>query len=1054
MSEPREIHAALRPVDAPPVVATMVVHDPGPWFDEVVGALAAQDYPNLQTLFFLTDACAEEVGARIRTALPQAVVRSVQGNPGFGPVANEVMRLVEGDAGFFCFLHDDVALDADAVSRLIEETYRSNAGVVGPKLVDWDDPSIVQMVGLDADRFGRLDNVVESGEKDQEQHDAVRDVFVVPSACMLIRADLFREIGGFDRDVPFYGEDLDLCWRAHLTGARVLVVPSARGRHRGAIRSRLDAQPSLTSIERTRVFTVLSLSGVMRTPLVLVQMLLGAIANVILGVFGGGMRQALASLRATLGAVAGIGRIARRRAAVRVYRRVPSREIHDLQLRGSARIASFVRRRRSRLVRTAALADDLDPRHTRVVFLVSLALAVFAVVGSRAILARGVAPIGEFLPMREGSEAPASLFADYVTGWWQAGFGQLAALPTGIALMAVAGVIAFGQIGLLHTLSVLGLVVVGWVGVWTATGRVFGMRARIVGVVIYAALPLVYDALARGAWSTLIAYAAAPWVVRVMTLAEERVVGARLTKLVAATSLLLALTVAFEASFVVIATWIAVAWLLGSIIAGISLPRSLLAVRLVVLGIVGAAVLNLPWLITFLSDDAMGRLLPGTPQITDPVGFVNLARFDFGDSTLGPFALLLYVGAALAVLVTRGVRAVWAIRAVMLVVPALMLIFLIDRDVVTAFTPRSDVLLVVVGLGLALGTSALASQVLDVVDRAGALRAIGVLGMVCSLVGIVPAAVAAVDGRWGQPETTIAQLLAQIPTDPAEGDFATVFVGRPELLPLDGHQLVDAAYVGIADDGELTLRDRWQPHGEVLLDRADEALLAITRSETVRGGKLLAPLAVRYVAVVLGNPGDSRLRPSEETVEADPSVVAFLEGLSSQLDFRRTYFSSELVIFENTAWIPSLAKLSDPSAVMSTQAGAEVLLTGDVVSEFPLRRTSATSSEPTFIEEGTIHLAAPHSDRLTLDVGGVAVQSRVAFGGTTAFDSPLAGIAEVDLRTPWTHAALVVVQVIVWLLAIVAVTDIGRFRRRKLLGAVTLVDAGIEQPILRLDNTR
>ena len=155
----------------------MVVHDPGPWFDEVVGALAAQDYPNLQTLFFLTDACAEEVGARIRTALPQAVVRSVQGNPGFGPVANEVMRLVEGDAGFFCFLHDDVALDADAVSRLIEETYRSNAGVVGPKLVDWDDPSIVQMVGLDADRFGRLDNVVESGEKDQEQHDVFYPLF-------------------------------------------------------------------------------------------------------------------------------------------------------------------------------------------------------------------------------------------------------------------------------------------------------------------------------------------------------------------------------------------------------------------------------------------------------------------------------------------------------------------------------------------------------------------------------------------------------------------------------------------------------------------------------------------------------------------------------------------------------------------------------------------------------------------------------------------------------------------------------------------------------------
>lgn len=1034
----------------------MVVHDPGPWFAETLGSLAGQDYPNLQTLFFLTASCDDSVAATIRGVLPQAVVRSVQGNPGFGPTVNEVMRLVEGDAGFFCFLHDDVALEADAISRLIEETYRSNAGVVGPKLVEWDDPTVLQSVGLDADRLGRLDNAVEPGEKDQEQHDAVRDVFVVPSACILVRADLFREIGGFDPAISFFGESLDFCWRAHLTGARVLSVPAARVRHRGRIEERLDHRPSRVGIERTRVRTVLTLSGASRLPFVYLQMLVGSLLQILVGTFGGGMRHAIAVLRATIGVLIDLPRIVRRRRTVRACRRVPPAEIHGLQQRGSARLMSYVRRRRSRGERSAGMADDLDPSHTRVVFLVALALVLFVLIGSRGIIANGLAPIGEFLPMRESSEAPTALLGEYVNGWWQAGFGQLAALPTGLAITAFGGIAAFGQIGLLHTLSAIGLLVVAWIGMWVAMSGAFGMRARIVGVVAYAALPIVYDALSDGAWSTLIAYAVAPWVLRLLVVADGRPVGARLTKLMAAATLVLAVAVAFAAEFAVVAVWIAVAWFAGTVLAGGPVLRALLGLRLIAGGLLGALVLNLPWAITFLSDDAFGRLLSGDPVAVDPIGFVNLARFDAGESVLGPFGLLLYVASAVSLLVARGPRAAWAIRSTTLTVPALVLVFLADRDIVTV-APSTDVLLVIVGIGVAIGAVALAGQVLDVAPAAQTrpLRALGVLGLLVSLAGVVPAAVSVVDGRWGQPETTLAQLLAQIPTDPAEGDFAVAYVGRRDVLPIEGHPLDGTAFVAVADDGELTFRDRWQPHGGSLLDSLDATLTAISRSETVRGGKLLAPLAVRYVAVVLGNPGDERITQSaDRTSEVDDAVSRFVDGLSGQLDFRRTYFSSELLIFENTEWIPSLGKLNDPSAVMSTQAGNEVLLTGDVVAEFPIRRTSATSSEPVFIEEGTIHLAAPHTDRLVLDVGGVAVQSRVAFGGTTAFDSPLAGIARVDFRTPWTHHALVALQVVLWVLAIVAVTDIGRFRRRKLVGAVRLVDDGLDHPTLRLGGER
>ena len=74
----------------PSVVCVMVVHEPGDWFDETLGALAAQDYPNFRTLFLLAPAPAEEIAettARIRRVLPSAFIREVPVAGGFGPSA-------------------------------------------------------------------------------------------------------------------------------------------------------------------------------------------------------------------------------------------------------------------------------------------------------------------------------------------------------------------------------------------------------------------------------------------------------------------------------------------------------------------------------------------------------------------------------------------------------------------------------------------------------------------------------------------------------------------------------------------------------------------------------------------------------------------------------------------------------------------------------------------------------------------------------------------------------------------------------------------------------
>src|SRR4051812_48845941 len=174
---------------APPVVAVVVTRDPGPWFEDALAALGDQDYPNLSVL--VVDAGGDPgLTARVASVLPGAFVRRAPGMLGFGAGANEVLDVVEG-ASHFLFCHDDVAPSRDSVRVLVEEAFRSNAGIVTPKIVEWDAPDRLLAVGLSVDKLAAVSPLVEAGGLDQEQHDARPDVFARPPARLLLPAALF-----------------------------------------------------------------------------------------------------------------------------------------------------------------------------------------------------------------------------------------------------------------------------------------------------------------------------------------------------------------------------------------------------------------------------------------------------------------------------------------------------------------------------------------------------------------------------------------------------------------------------------------------------------------------------------------------------------------------------------------------------------------------------------------------------------------------------------------------------------------------------------------------
>lgn len=65
-------------------------------------------------------------------------------------------------------------------------------------------------------------------------HMNIAEVFAPCGAAMLIRRDLWEQLGGFDEDFFCYCEDADLGFRARLLGERCLFVPQAKVNHIGS----------------------------------------------------------------------------------------------------------------------------------------------------------------------------------------------------------------------------------------------------------------------------------------------------------------------------------------------------------------------------------------------------------------------------------------------------------------------------------------------------------------------------------------------------------------------------------------------------------------------------------------------------------------------------------------------------------------------------------------------------------------------------------------------------------------------------------------------------
>ena len=998
-----------------------MTRDPGPWFTEVLEGLAAQDYPNLSVLV-VDAASGTDPTPRVAERLPTAYVRRLDANRGFGASANEVLTVVEG-AAFFAFCHDDVVLEPDALRLMVEEAFRSNAGVVGPKVVTWTNTQALLQVGMAVDKTGAPSPYVEPGELDQEQHDAVRDVFYVPGSCTLVRADLFATLGGFDPAIDYLGEDLDLCWRAHVAGARVIVAPAARVRHLEALGERRPVDDRRRLQSRHRLRTVLKAYSPLHLLAVLPQAIVVALFEVLFALATFKPGQAADVAGAWPWNLRRAGDLWQARRRTQRSRLVRDSEIRRFQVRGFARVNAFFRSQIEegedtiRTVGSASreLASSLRTGGRRLAIVVWLAVVLLLIFGSRHLLTRGIPAIGELAWFPEG---PSALLREFASGWRSAGLGSEAPQPTAYGLLGLGGIVTLGFTGLLRTLLTVGMLPLGLIGMWRLTRPLLSRRARLVGLIVYLAIPLPYNALARGSWSGLVLYGAGPFLLAHlgrasrMTPFDEGLLPTWAQVL--GLGLVTALLAALLPSAIVLVVVIAVGIVLGSLLVGGG-AGALRALAVAIGAAAVAAVLHLPWALDFLPPGAEWAPFGGIDRATGAgVELGRLLRFQTGPLGAPPLGWAFLVAAALPLLIGRDWRLGWAARAWGVAALSFALAWADQQGWVPVGLPSSEALLAPAAAALALSAAlGMAAFELDLPGyRFGWRQMASIVAAAAVVVGIGPVVAGAADGRWDAPPGDFRQTLQFLDDDVAdEGAFRVLWVGDPEVMPLGGWRLGEDLAYATSENGVPDVTDLWAGSADGPTTMIADALEVAALGETARLGRLLAPLGIRYVVIV------ERVAPAIYDTPVHPVPRAITTTMATQLDLRRIDVDGALGVYENAAWSPVRAALPPELAEAGRDSGFPLLAGLDWTPAEPvLPRRHGYSRFTGDVEDGdgAIYFAAKASSRWSLEVDGEDAPRRTAFGWANSFTPEGSGAATLKYATAPLRYALVVLQALLW----------------------------------------
>lgn len=263
--------------------------------------LEACTYPH--EILVIDNASNDDSIAYLQEWHPEVKIRGLKKNYGFAGGYNKGLQ--EINSKYTLIVNSDIILNKDCLDPLIHcMEMDPSIGIVQPKIRSIEDKAYFEYAGAAGGWIDLLGypfcrgRVFDTIEEDQGQYDDPIEIAWASGACMLIRSDLFHQLGGFDADYFAHQEEIDLCYRVRKAGYRILCLPEATVYHLGGGTLSYES-PFKTFLNfRNNINTLIKNEGLLKLVFLLpVRLALDIIAGLKF-VAGGKWKNALSILKA------------------------------------------------------------------------------------------------------------------------------------------------------------------------------------------------------------------------------------------------------------------------------------------------------------------------------------------------------------------------------------------------------------------------------------------------------------------------------------------------------------------------------------------------------------------------------------------------------------------------------------------------------------------------------------------------------------------------------------------------------------------------------------
>ena len=208
------------------------------WLEKFLPSVVQHNNDELAEIIIADNASSDDSLAFLQQHYPDLKTIVLKDNYGFTGGYNRALADLENE--YFVLLNSDIEVAADWISpivRLMDSD--KNIAACQPKILSYNEKTHFEYAGASGGFIDWLGypycrgRIMDVYEEDKGQYDDAIKVFWATGACMFVRAEVYKELGGLDEKFFAHMEEIDLCWRMQNAGYDIWVEPLSKVYHVG-----------------------------------------------------------------------------------------------------------------------------------------------------------------------------------------------------------------------------------------------------------------------------------------------------------------------------------------------------------------------------------------------------------------------------------------------------------------------------------------------------------------------------------------------------------------------------------------------------------------------------------------------------------------------------------------------------------------------------------------------------------------------------------------------------------------------------------------------------